>query len=149
MSPVRSTPCFQIHFPFFCAASASATRAPRRMVEIIVLPSWQAHSYTGPFVFVHGISAVQGLAHVVGSSTVNSELLTYPYRNLSGCYDLEKSATANRMRRSVPGKVVSALLRVSHRAATACDRWAELNGDRVMRSSSFVGSSAAVDCRAV
>ena len=32
------------HFPFFCAASASVTRAPRRMVESIVLPSWQAHS---------------------------------------------------------------------------------------------------------
>src|SRR5437870_12116075 len=45
------------------------------MVEIIVLPSWQAHSYTGPFVFVQGISAVQGLAHVVGSSTVNSSII--------------------------------------------------------------------------
>src|SRR5207247_2177998 len=32
------------HFPFVCAASASVTRAPRRMVESIVFPSWQAHS---------------------------------------------------------------------------------------------------------
>src|SRR6266571_1710069 len=61
---------FPIHFPFF-AASSSATRAPRRIVLIIVLPSWQAHSYTGPFVFVQGTSAVQELAHVAGSSTVN------------------------------------------------------------------------------
>src|SRR6266704_1198216 len=41
------------------------------MVAIIVLPSWHAHSYTGPCVLVHGISALQGLAHVVASSTVN------------------------------------------------------------------------------
>src|SRR3989442_15889188 len=80
---------------------------------------------------------------------LNSEILTYPSRNLAGFYDSEKPATANRMRRSVPGKVVSVLLRASHRAATACDRWGELRGDRVIRSSSVVGSSAAVDCKAV
>src|SRR5439155_26992347 len=31
----------------------------------------QSCSYPGPLVFVHGISAVHGMAHVVGSSTVN------------------------------------------------------------------------------
>src|SRR5437660_12838090 len=80
---------------------------------------------------------------------VPSELLTYPQRNLSAFDQLEKPATANRMRRSVPGKTVSVLLSVRHRAATTCDRWGEHSGDRVMRSSSFVGSSAAADCRAV
>ena len=44
-------------------------------------------------------------------------------------------ATANLMRRSVLGKRVSAVLRFSHRAATAWDRWGELRGDRVTRSS--------------
>ena len=53
---------------------------------------------------------------------LTSELLTYPWENLSAFCHLEKPATANRMRRSVPGKTVSVLLRVAQRAATACDR---------------------------
>ena len=53
---------------------------------------------------------------------VTSELLTYPSEDLSAFCHLEKPATANRMRRSVPGKTVSVWLRVSQRAATACDR---------------------------
>src|ERR1700752_3960289 len=45
------------------------------MVTIIVVPSCPAFPYTGPFVFFQGISAVQDVAHVAGSSTVNRYII--------------------------------------------------------------------------
>lgn len=37
-------PVLSHYFAAFFAASSSATRAPRRMVDIMLFPSWQAHS---------------------------------------------------------------------------------------------------------
>src|SRR6266849_1931835 len=55
----------------FFAASASSARAPARIEGKSLFPSWQAYSKSGWLLFVQGISAVQGLSQVFGSSTVN------------------------------------------------------------------------------
>jgi len=47
------------------------------MVEIIVLPSWQAHAYSGPFVFVHGISACTSKNMLARGALAN----LFPYRH--------------------------------------------------------------------
>ncbi|NWG14971.1 MAG: hypothetical protein HXY20_15740 [Acidobacteria bacterium] len=80
---------------------------------------------------------------------LSSDLLTCPSKKLSAFSQIVGSATANRSRRSVPGKLVSVWFNVLHTRAMALDRWGELSGARISRNSCPFGSMVAELRRAV
>lgn len=79
---------------------------------------------------------------------LSSELLTCPAENMSAFYDADW-ATAKQRRRLLPGNMVAVLFKSLQSPRRAADRWCELSGANVTRSSSEVGSIAAQLRRAV